>query len=380
MRYYENDHPENPIIQIHIADIHFGAIDPEVQYTILVEQFLDPISRIHFDVLSIDGDLFDKKFLASAPAITYAMRFVLDCAELCMRNYATMIILSGTESHDAGQLSMFRGLEDSYNGCLDIRIIEHIQFEYIKGLKTLCIPEEYGKPAEYYTEYLCDVYDMVFMHGTIQGAVYGANKYNLESKKAPVFSIEAFSGCRGPIIAGHVHKAMCLSGYMYYVSNPIRYKFGEEEPKGYSIVLVSPTKQHYYQFMPIESFRYDTIDITTIEHSDPNAIIQYLDALKANGIDHIRIDFSKLNDPNTQAFLEKYYASDANVVIKRYNNSESPEINTTEEIKDRYSEMDFLINPEIDSLTKFVMFINHNEGKQTITVDQLKSVLSRKSI
>ena len=42
--------------------------------------------------------------------------------------------------------------------------------------------------------------------------------------------------------------------------------------------------------------------------------------------------------------------------------------------------MEFLINPEIDSLTKFVMFINHNEGKQMITVDQLKSVLSRKSI
>ena len=37
-------------IQVHIADIHFGAIDPDQQYMILHEQFLKPIENLPFDI------------------------------------------------------------------------------------------------------------------------------------------------------------------------------------------------------------------------------------------------------------------------------------------------------------------------------------------
>ena len=33
------------LIEVHIADIHFGVIDPKVQYTILLEQFINKINR-----------------------------------------------------------------------------------------------------------------------------------------------------------------------------------------------------------------------------------------------------------------------------------------------------------------------------------------------
>ena len=44
------------LTEVHIADIHFGVIDPKVQYKILTEQFLMKIDNIHFDILFINDD------------------------------------------------------------------------------------------------------------------------------------------------------------------------------------------------------------------------------------------------------------------------------------------------------------------------------------
>ena len=190
----------NYVIEVHIADIHFGSIDPNKQYMILKEQFLDKISNIPFDILSIDGDIFDKKYMANSQAIYYAMEFVRQCVILCSIRQATMVIIGGTQSHDAGQLQLFYNyLNDPTT---DIRIIESARFEEIKGLKVLCIPEEYNKGQEYYMNLLCNRYDTVFMHGTVVGSVFGANKQNLNSTKYPIFSLNSFAGCKGPIICG----------------------------------------------------------------------------------------------------------------------------------------------------------------------------------
>jgi len=170
---------------------------------------------------------------------------------------------------------------------------------------------------------------------------------------------------------------MCLNGYIYYCSNPIRYKFGEEEDKGFCIVLHDRVNgYHNLQFMPIESFRYDTIDIRTLEYSDPNSVIQHLDNLLINGIDNIRIDFSELNEPACQKIIEQYYSTNPAVSIKRFVEKNSPSVNTTEEIENKYSDLDFLLDPTLDEYSKFVQFINHNMGNQYITVERLKSVLS----
>jgi hypothetical protein len=170
---------------------------------------------------------------------------------------------------------------------------------------------------------------------------------------------------------------MCLNGYIYYCSNPIRYRFGEEEEKGFVIMIHDRcTHMHSMNFIPIESFRYDTIDIRSIEFSDPNMVVQYLDKLLASGIDNVRIDFSNFNDPSTQKIVEQYYTNNPAVSVKRYTEKDIPKLNTTEEIKNKYSDLDFLLDPAMDSYTKFVNFINHNMGSQYITVDRLKSVLS----
>lgn len=375
MKYLEPINNNPYLIEVHIADLHFGSIDPLKEFAILKEQFLDRIALVNFDILSIDGDIFDKKLMANSQATYNAMEFVRICAALCISKQATLVIISGTESHDAGQIQLFYSYKEDPN--LDIRIVEHAKFEYIKGLKVLCIPEEYGKGQEYYSQYLDSMYDTVFMHGTVVGSVYGASKEDLGSTKYPIFSLDSFGGCRGPIVAGHVHKAMCLNGYIYYCSNPIRYRFGEEEEKGFCIVVHDRISgMHSFDFIPIESFRYDTIHVSTLSNMSTETMINHLDNLLVNGIDNIRIDFTGVVDPVLQKTIEQYYANNANVSIKRYVDKDTPTVNTTEEIEKKYSELDFLLDPALDSYTKFVNFINYNMGSQYITVERLKAVLN----
>ena len=43
-------------VEAHIADIHFGAIDPRTQYNILTEQFINYLESMNvLDIVSING-------------------------------------------------------------------------------------------------------------------------------------------------------------------------------------------------------------------------------------------------------------------------------------------------------------------------------------
>lgn len=69
---------------------------------------------------------------------------------------------------------------------------------------------------------------MCFMHGTIEGAIYRDMV-----GQSRLFTIDDFINCRGPIISGHVHTGGCFNSYFYYTGSPLRWKYGEEETKGF---------------------------------------------------------------------------------------------------------------------------------------------------
>lgn len=375
-----NDQPRGTLVEIHIADLHFGVnnVAPDVEYKILEEQFLNKIDTIPFDIVSINGDLFDHKFMSNSDAVLYAMKFVDKLVYMCKARNATLIIIHGTEAHDAKQLKLFyQYLEDP---TLDIRIVEHIEMIYAKGARILCIPEEYNKGEQYYLDSLYGngEYDSVFMHGTVKGSVFGANKVDLNSTKYPIFDIDCFSLCRGPIIAGHVHNAGCFDTYMYYCSSPIRYKFGEEGDKGFIILLHNlDTQEHYVDFETIESFRYDTINLDSMINSDPKDIVSYLKELQDFGIDNIKVRFSNI-PVETLNILKTYYRNNSSIVIEADNEDDykTQALKANEDVIEKYKDMDFLLDPKLSEQEKFVQFVNFNEGKDFITIDSLIKLLS----
>ena len=368
------------LTHIHIADIHFGCMNPQEELDILRAQFLNRINQIAFDILSIDGDLFDRRFTADNAAIQAAIEFVNECASLCFMRGAALIIINGTGSHDAGQLSIFKGMP--LFGA-EVYIVNQTQFIETHNVKILCIPEEYGKGAAYYDHFLKETYDMVFMHGTLINAVPKATEENLSSNREPVFSIDSFSGCLGPIYAGHVHVAQCVQGHMYYISSPIRWKFGEEQAKGYLIALYDrATHMYYNQFMEIQSYYYNTISISDLNTTDPNEIIQALETMHNNDIHYLRLNCKDIPQ-STLAIIRKYYHEMKSPYLKLYSTSKEErrdliDIDTANENSEILSSMgmEFLFEDKIDDLTKFVMYVNLNNGSDIISVEALKKMLS----
>lgn len=367
------------LIQVHIADIHFGEIDPKVQYQILEEQFLNKIRDIQFDLISIDGDLFKHKYMSNSEAVMYATMFINKIVEECRLKQATFILLHGTSYHDASQLKLFyHYLQDP---TIDIRIVEEVRFEYVKGAKILCIPELYNKGAKYYENFLYNSgeYDAVFMHGTYEKSIFGMDKPNLDSTREPVFCMEHFCRCRGFIISGHVHTGGCFNSYFYYTGTPIRYAHGEENEKGFLVVLHNlDNGQHYVHLEPIKSFIYKSINLDHMLMSDPKDVIEYVSNLQAQGVDHVRIEFNPTEDEKAIANIElikKYYRSNNTIKIKSQNMKTKNTIKANEEMLDKYKDYDYILDKSLSEHEILTRYINHNMGYQYISVDELKKIL-----
>lgn len=359
--------------EAHISDLHFGVIDPSIQYKILSEQFLNKIANLRLDIVSINGDIFDHKFMSNSDVIMYAMKFIDDLVKICKVNKTTLIIIHGTAFHDANQLKLFYNYVTDPN--IDIRIVESVRFEDVKGKRILCIPEMYNMGEDYYRRFLnySGVYDSAYLHGTFENAIYGKNKEDLGSKREPVFSIESFCNCAGPIIAGHVHVCQCLKNDFYYTGSPYRWCYGEEQPKGFLILLHNlDTRRYSIHFEEITSFRYDTVNLDNILMSDPKEVISYIKNLKSKGIDNIRVEFTKENDK--LAIIKDYYKSDNSVVIK-YDAKARKEKEEAEVLKEKYNDYNFILDKNLSPYEVLTRYINKNVGYAYITSDELINLL-----
>lgn len=362
-------------LQAHISDIHFGVMNPKVEFDILKEQFINKIKGIPLDCISIDGDLFDRLFTSNTDAILYANLFFRELYNICKYNkqlgiHTVLVLLLGTRNHDTEQLRLFYPYLDDPD--VDVRIVEQIQFEWINGCKVLCIPELYGVPNEIYTKvlYQSGYYDMVFMHGNIQGV-----KYSDKQMQSKLFTDKDFAFCTGPVIAGHVHTGESYLGYCYYNGSPIRWCFGEEQPKGFQLILHDMNTKYYYIHKEIiTSFRYDTISLDDILMSDPKDIIQYINDLKEKeNIHHIRLKYTQnTNSIDTINILKEYYRTNKTVKFSANDKKVDEQIVQRSGLYDKYN---YLFNDSMNEYQILAKFINDNEGSVIITADQIIDAL-----
>lgn len=365
-------------IQCHISDIHFGVMDAQLEYKILKEQYIDRIKDLPLDIISIDGDLFNKLDMSNTDSCLYASLLVADIVSICKNNRkmgipTVFIILAGTKNHDAGQLRLFYHYFNDPD--LDIRIVEQIQFEYVNGMKILCIPELYGIAENIYQQFLYGMgpYDMCFMHGTVQGAVYGDN-----AGESRLFRPEDFGLCMGPVIAGHVHPGGCFNSFMYYNGSPIRWSFGEEGPKGFQIVLYDMDTRKYYIYLEqIASFRYDTITIDELLCTDPKKVIEYIDNLKAKeNIDYIRLKCKLTPDlePNMK-IIQEYYRTNKTVRFKIDKVMTDEEKSIAEKNTDLYNKYSYVFDKSMSAYDILAKYIMDNEDGIFITGEDIKKLV-----
>lgn len=362
---------------VHIADVHFGAFDPKDQFRILKEQFLDQIESVPYDVLVLNGDTYDHKCMSSSDIALYASLFVRACVDDCRRKNATLIINSGTESHDANQLKQFyHYLEDK---TVHVEIVEQIKAIYTHGAKIICIPEKYNMGAQYYQDYLIEngTYDLCLVHGMYKGAVYQQDSNDLNSVKAPTFEYGDFRMCSGPVLFGHVHTPGCFNSHVYYSGSPLRWCFGEEQQKGFLYVAIDmDSKMYYPYFWPIESYKYSTINLDDMIHQDPNKVIEYIKSLQDSGIHHLRLEFTKdmnQNELDNLNLLKNFYKDNNLVKIKADILRKSGfDVKEYEEKAAQYS---YLTDKSLNEYQIFTRYLNEQKGYEYITTDELLKIL-----
>lgn len=365
-------------IEAHIADLHFGAFDPNRQYQLLKEQFIQKLQDIPFlDIISLNGDIFHHKFMANSDAISVACYFVSDLIEICYQKNATLIITSGTYSHDADQIKLFYPIaSQAMTRGVDIRIAEEVKFEYVKGKKILLIPELYGKGKQYYESFLySEPYDSCYMHGTYAGSIFGKTTPDLDSEREPVFCIKDFAFCTGPIISGHVHTPGCFDKHFYYCGSPYRWQFGEEEDKGF-IMLLHDIKSHSYtiHYEPIISDKYITLNLDSMMNDDPQKIITYINqVLKEEDIKYIRLVFTPIDEKNL-LMLNEYYRNNRNVTFLNKGKNDDIVQNMIE-VENKYGQYQYLFDKNMTPEEKLTRYINQTKGSTFITVQGLVEIL-----
>jgi DNA repair exonuclease SbcCD nuclease subunit len=367
--------PRGVLREIHISDLHFGAFDPKRQYDILNDQFISRIRGMKFDIMSVNGDIFDKKFMANSDAVMYASMFMDNIVSICGRTDASLILIHGTRSHDSNQLKMFYHYLG--NTSIDMHIVEECAFVYVKGAKILCIPELYGKGREYYEGFLRQPYDQVFMHGMIDNIKLNIKgmESGINSEYAPTFSMKNFEQCSGPMISGHYHTPGCYEKHFYYTGCPYRWAFGEEEDKGFLVMLYNlDTRKHLGRMVKIVSDRYVTVDLDTLLGYDAKSLKTLIDDLRSAGTEHIRIrsrDKMSTERISDVGILKEYYKTDNTIKIDVSNKKKDEE-----ETDERYSKFMYVTDPTIPDETKLLRFINDNEGEGFIGLEELRMLLS----
>lgn len=349
------------MITIHISDIHFGRFNPKIQRDILNEQFIAPISTVPFDAIVISGDLFDHKMFAENDAIMYAIQFIQTLHDMCLARGAKLILIKGTPSHDSDQLKMFY----HYLGQdTTMEIVEHIGFVEFNGHRILCIPEEHGIPVDDYNKNLFDsgLYDMAVFHGMLKGGCYGADVPAIDTSGAPIFDISHFCHCRGPIIGGHIHTAKCLKSHMYYTGSPYRWCFGEEEAKGFIVCCYNDTTYQYMtHFQPIESFRYDTVNLDEyLEGKDPKFMIEHIKDMMSKGIDYIRVELTKNNE--IVGVVKDYFKNNSHVQFKMDDVEYIAAAQKVQQSNDQYAQYNYLLDTGLTPEEKLARLINDKEG------------------
>ena len=362
------------LITAHIADLHFQAMDPEKQYTILEEQFVQKIALLpKLDLICIDGDLMDHKVALSSDATLYASLFVSHLVDIAKMKNATLIILQGTISHDANQLKIYYHYMQRSD--VDVRVVTNIRFEMVKNCRVLCIPELYGVSEDIYRDILfnSDFYDLCIMHGTIHGAVYGDNV-----GAGRLFHIEDFLNCKGPIISGHIHKADCFDNHFYYCGSPYRWRFDDDCFKGFILMCYNmDTRQYYLDYEEIVSDSYKTITVDQLINNDPIETINYIRNLKANeDIDYIRIKFNSLISPANKMAISNTFRNDNTVSLEFFSQEREIAKQAEEKLKEDNEKMYFLLDPSLSDEQRFVMWVNYlKKDESYLTVEELENLL-----
>lgn len=292
---------------IFLADIHIGDM-PREQLKHEFEHVIYPyLEKNKIDFVIFAGDYFGHKLYLNDENTKLATE-ILQEIDSRLKPETKVRMVYGTESHEENQYGPIQGIM----GHRDFKVIYHVcEEELFPEMNVLYLPEELlTDPDEYYKEYFENpekekYYQLIIGHGTIREAMVKAasaieDRKNVK-RRVPVFRTgELRKICDGLVVFGHYHVHTMMDPYMMYVGSFSRWKFGEEDAKGF-LEATFHTKE--------KSWTYEFFENTyapmykTIGFGYKNTVFSSLDELKRKmdhfenltkepGWEHLKMEFN----------------------------------------------------------------------------------------
>ena len=383
-----------------LADLHFGAIDPE--------EFQDQINTGLFryimdldnkgeslDYIIIAGDLFDTKETFSSIVVQKVI-FTLFTMLFLTDKWATeIIIIEGTRTHDNMQLDtlneIFSHMYDFYDS--RITVVNNVSDDMIRGMKTLFIPEEYVLDKEsYYREWLSDPnkYDLIVGHGMIDKIWYAnenkSNKNDLvKHLSSPVFTLEELLNAGNRCYFGHIHtnKAYGENGRFKYIGPYTRWEFGSTTKVGfYHLSFDTETKEFAETYIENENAKnYPTVALSINESITLTDLNDKLDSMlaevyiKVRNIAKVRVVVNLSQKVQNWQSIKDFLVSkfgDMNSVKFILTVEENEEL--VEELKETVQANRYVFDHSIDIPQRVQLFIRNKSGRD-IPIEKIRYYL-----
>ena len=301
-----------------IADIHWGAMDPDEMYNNL-QYFLDFIRmKGDIDLVVICGDYFDYRLTLNSKAALKALRWFDELYNTCKDNGVKKLrAIKGTKEHDNDQ---WEAIHPRETGEFFKKFYICTSEETLPGLKCIYCPDETINLKEYEELYLKEMmtrHDIGFFHGNFDTQLPKMIiDQNLEANIPSIiyFKDHWSKVIDGPLVSGHWHVFTDLDP-LIYIGSYDRWAFGEEDDKGFLFIQYD-TNDHSYYWKHIENpfaRKYNTIivdntlcvtpddfanltqDIQELKKSDPEMKIRVIYQITVEN-DEASVNFSEFRN------------------------------------------------------------------------------------
>lgn len=289
---------ENNIGILWLGDIHMGIAHTPHLYEELMAIVPKTIEEKgqNIKAVIIVGDYFEKELVGSHKY--YATKFFAELARICNEKGLALRMVKGTPSHDHNQLNGFFANTNTLLPDLNFKIINTVETENLFGLDILYIPEEQLKDQdEYYAPFKVNKYDVIAGHGTwdfAPKAAFQLGNNDPDKLASPVFLTKEWDHVipKGFTVFGHIHSGNWYKNKYFYTSSFSRWKFGEEERKGFLYSETNlETKEYKVEFIE------NTLAPTYITESFENVIGP--GGLKDQSLFDIRRKLKEMVDPKS---------------------------------------------------------------------------------
>lgn len=382
-----------------LADLHWGAIDPEIFRYELDQILFKYIDELYvkdepIDAIIIAGDLFDTKETFSSLVVRNVIKFIGDLLAYTDDWDTEIILIEGTRTHDNLQLDNLYHVFDTSDYKYRLSVVNNVIGDTIKETTFLYIPEEYVADQEsYYSRWFIDSikHDIIIGHGMVDKVWYAQKAKESQNEltkhmSAPVFKVEDLLKYCNRCYFGHVHthKRYGDNGRFSYIGPFTNWEFGKDTKVGfYHITKNIDTGEITDKYIENTlAKQYPTIAMSITESITLNDLNDMIDSKIAavyattQNVGKIRLIINLSKSIETWQTIKDFLISklgDMNNVKFALQLLENDSINDDIEVDDSKN---YLFDHSIDIYNRIHTFIKNKSGRE-IPVDTIRKYIDQ---